>query len=51
LKSGDLLHPALGVVVLLTVQALNIYKPTGMTRFGRRRQEAERATAQQGALA
>jgi hypothetical protein len=37
LRSGDLLHPALGLVVLLTVQVLNIYKPSGMTRYGRRR--------------
>ncbi len=42
LRSGDLLHPTLGLVVLLTVQVLNIYKPTGMTRYGRRRQRAER---------
>lgn len=47
LRSGDLLHPSLGLVVLLTVQVLNIYKPTGMTRFGRRRQRAERGVSPQ----
>jgi hypothetical protein len=35
---GDLLHPGLGLVVLLVVQVLNVYKPAGMTRYGRRRQ-------------
>jgi hypothetical protein len=51
LRSGDLLHPSLGLVVLLTVQVLNIYKPTGMTRYGRRRQRAERAAAREQAAA
>jgi hypothetical protein len=49
LKGGDLLHPSLGLVVLLTVQVLNVYKPTGMTRFGRSRQETERGPATQQA--
>jgi hypothetical protein len=51
LRSGDLLHPGLGLVVLLTVQALNIYKPPGMTRYGRRRQRAERAALREHAAA
>jgi uncharacterized membrane protein len=37
LGSGDLLHPALGLVVLLTIQVLNVYKPAGLTPYGRRR--------------
>jgi hypothetical protein len=45
LRSGDLVHPGLGLVVLLTVQVLNIYKPTGMTRYGRRRQRSGRAAS------
>lgn len=36
---GDLLHPGIGLVVLLVVQALNIYKPPGMTRYGWRKQQ------------
>jgi len=36
---GDLLHPTVGLVVLLAVQVLNIYKPRGLTRYGWRRQE------------
>lgn len=34
---GDLAHPAIGLVVLLVIQVLNIYKPRGMTRYGQRR--------------
>lgn len=36
---GDLLHPGLGLVVLLVIQALNVYKPRGMTRYGWRKQQ------------
>ena len=35
---GDLVHPGLGLVVLLVIQVLNVYKPQGMTRYGQRRQ-------------
>jgi hypothetical protein len=49
LRSGDLLHPSLGLVVLLTVQVLNLYKPTGMTRYGRRRQRVEQAAPREHA--
>jgi len=38
---GDLAHPAVGLLVLLVVQVLNVYKPKGMTRYGCRRKEAE----------
>jgi hypothetical protein len=34
-RGGDLVHPALGLVVLLVIQVLNVYKPRGMTRYGR----------------
>jgi len=34
---GDLLHPGLGLVVLLVIQVLNVYKPPGLTRYGRRK--------------
>lgn len=33
---GELLHAGLGVVVLLAIQTLNVYKPRGLTAFGRR---------------
>lgn len=48
---GDLFHPGFGLVVLLGIQVLNIYKPPGMTRYGwrklnqqRRKQAADRST-------
>ena len=43
LDDGDLLHPALGLVVLLAIQVLNVYKPSGMTRYGQRKQQELRA--------
>lgn len=36
---GDLAHPGVGLVILLTIQALNMYKPRGMTRYGWRKQQ------------
>ncbi len=39
---GDLLHPGLGLVVLLVIQVLNVYKPRGMTRYGLRKQHEQR---------
>jgi hypothetical protein len=38
---GELLHAGAGLVVLLVVQVLNVYKPQGMTRYGRREQGAQ----------
>ncbi len=43
---GDLLHPGLGLVVLLVIQVLNVYKPRGMTRYGWRKQHEESAQPQ-----
>jgi hypothetical protein len=40
---GDLLHPSVGLVVLVAVLVLNVYKPPGLTRFGWRKQHAARA--------
>lgn len=40
---GDLEHPAIGLVILLVVQVLNIYKPSGLTRYGWRKQQEQRA--------
>jgi hypothetical protein len=39
---GDLLHPGLGLLVLLVIMALNVYKPRGLTRYGWRKQHEER---------
>lgn len=38
---GDLAHPGIGLAVLLGIQVLNVYKPRGMTRYGRRKQLEE----------
>jgi hypothetical protein len=43
---GDLLHPGLGLVVLLVIQVLNVYKPPGMTPYGWRKQQEQRAKSQ-----
>ena len=40
---GDLSHPGIGLVILLFVQVLNIYKPQGLTKYGWRKQQARRA--------
>jgi hypothetical protein len=39
---GDLSHPGLGLVVLLVITVLNVYKPRGMTRYGWRKQQEQR---------
>jgi hypothetical protein len=49
LKAGDLVHPGLGLVVLLSIQVLNVYKPKGMTRYGQRKQNDERTALQRSA--
>lgn len=36
-------HAAGGLIVLLLVQFLNVYKPRGMTRYGWRKQQEERS--------
>ena len=41
---GDLFHPGLGLVVLLAITVLNVYKPRGLTRYGWRKQEQHRRT-------
>jgi hypothetical protein len=50
---GDLFHPGLGLVVLLAIQVLNVYKPQGMTRYGWRKQQDEhrRQNEKQAAVA
>lgn len=41
---GEFLHSSLGLLVLLVIQVLNIYKPRGMTPYGWRKQYEQRAT-------
>ena len=48
---GDLFHPSIGVLVLLVITVLNVYKPSGRTGVGRRerfgppRKRSEQPTA------
>ena len=34
---GELLHAGVGLLVLLAIEALNVFKPQGLTAYGRRR--------------
>lgn len=43
---GDLLHSGLGLLVLLLITILNVYKPRGMTRYGWRKQHARSGESQ-----
>ena len=43
---GDLFHPGIGLLILLIVQVLNLYKPQGLTKYGwRKQQDARSATS------
>ncbi len=42
------LHAALGLLVLLVATVLAVYKPRGMTRYGRRKQQEERRNKESG---
>lgn len=39
---SQLLHPGLGVLVLLVIVVLSVFKPRGMTRYGWRKQQGKR---------
>ena len=39
---GDLFHPGVGLLLLLLVTVLNVYKPEGLTPYGWRKQRVER---------
>jgi hypothetical protein len=39
---GELLHAGVGLLVLLVIQVLNVYKPRGMTPYGWRKQHEQR---------
>jgi membrane-bound metal-dependent hydrolase YbcI (DUF457 family) len=44
---GTLPHSVGGTVVLLVILVLNVYKPQGMTRYGRRKQHEQRRRQQE----
>jgi hypothetical protein len=39
---GDLFHPGIGLLVLLVITGLNVYKPRGVTPYGWRKQQERR---------
>lgn len=41
-QPSDLFHPGVGLLVLLVIMVLSVYKPRGMTRYGWRKQQEER---------
>jgi hypothetical protein len=43
---GDLFHAGGGLLVLLVITALNVYKPRGLTPYGWRKQHERRAVSQ-----
>ncbi len=43
---GDLFHPGVGLLVLLVITGLNVYKPRGMTPYGWRKLHEERVVSQ-----
>ena len=43
---SELLHAGIGLVVLVVIQLLNIYKPRGLTSYGWRKQQKQRAARQ-----
>ena len=43
---GELLHAGGGLLVLLVIQVLNVYKLQGLTRYGWRKQQEQRTVSQ-----
>src|SRR6266545_701906 len=43
---GDLFHPGVGLLVLLVITALNVYKPRGLTPYGWRKQQEQRGASE-----
>ena len=43
--SGELFHAGVGLLVLLAIQVLNVYKPHGLTPYGWHQQQARRMVA------
>jgi uncharacterized membrane protein len=47
-NASPLLHAVLALVLLVVATTLAVYKPRGMTRYGRRRQDEQRRALQRG---
>jgi hypothetical protein len=39
---GDLMHPGIGLLILVLITILNIFKPAGVTPYGWRKQREHR---------
>jgi hypothetical protein len=49
---GDVLHPALGLFVLIVIAVLNVHKPRGLTPYGQHKQAKEpKSNTKSGATA
>lgn len=48
---GDVGHPAIGLLVLLSIQVLNVFKPRGLTGYGQRKRHGAAPVAHQAAPA
>jgi hypothetical protein len=46
---GDLFHPSVGLLLLLAITVLNVYKPVGLTPYGWRKQREQRGAIRPGA--
>jgi hypothetical protein len=46
---GDLFHPGVGLLLLLAIAVLNVYKPAGLTPYGWRKQREQRRAMQTSA--
>jgi uncharacterized membrane protein len=46
---GDLFHPGVGLLVLVAIAVLNVYKPAGLTPYGWRKQREQRDALQSSA--
>ncbi|KNH22955.1 membrane protein [Priestia megaterium] len=44
---SELFHPGIGLLVLLVIVVLSVYKPRGMTRYGWRKQQEQRNVLKQ----
>jgi hypothetical protein len=46
---GDLFHPGVGLLLLVAITVLNVYKPAGLTSYGWRKQREQRRRLQTSA--
>jgi hypothetical protein len=46
--NGEIFHAGIGLLLLMVVQVLNVYKPRGLTPYGWRKQQEKRQEQMQG---